>query len=245
MIEGPNGPGGIETVSVSVNGISSHRDPNSTSPISPSDGSSAESLRSEGGVTQGELLRQEQEASVVPATQVGKGEGGKGNEDGLGEQDEPPHARGPEEVGVEDMGPQRSGSTERLGLNVDRGTGVELKGINVEAAVGRRAEGREEVDDDVKEEQEEEEERPATPITPKRLGDELPVEGKRVKLEEAKDEAEGRSSGEIEVKDEKEPVKSEDQNVKMIDADGKTEDEKKIGEGGENVGPDAVDSSTL
>lgn len=92
-IDGPNGPGGIETVSVSINGVSS---------AAPIDGAStAAQLRAEGGVTQGELLRQEQEAGVVPKKfdvsphPLGDGELGV-----------LPHARGPEQIGADDIGPQ-------------------------------------------------------------------------------------------------------------------------------------------
>lgn len=129
MIDGPNGPGGVETVSVSVNGISSTRSEGALS--SPSD-SGAASLRMEGGVTQGELLRQEQRAGVVPVSQL---EGNRGDTDGMGEEDEVPHARGPEEIGMEDMGPQGSGSASQRG-----GPGVAMQGIDIEAAVGRKVE---------------------------------------------------------------------------------------------------------
>lgn len=61
MIEGPNGMGSIETVSISVNGI-------------PSTGAGGHLLslaqQPQRGVTQGELLRQEQRAGVVPVSQV-------------------------------------------------------------------------------------------------------------------------------------------------------------------------------
>ncbi|PHH69764.1 hypothetical protein CDD83_5626 [Cordyceps sp. RAO-2017] len=67
-IDGPNGMGRIETVSVSVNGV-------------PSTGHAR-------GVTQGELLRQEQRAGVVPVSQLSRssqdmmpGGGGGGEED--------------------------------------------------------------------------------------------------------------------------------------------------------------------
>jgi hypothetical protein len=91
MIDGPNGMGGIETVTVSVNGISSTK---GDSNVSPPNGA-VSLLRAEGGVTQGELLRQEQKAGVVPITQLGN----KGDIDGMGEDGETPHARGPEEIG--------------------------------------------------------------------------------------------------------------------------------------------------
>ena len=128
MIDGPNGPGGVETVSVSVNGVPSTR---SESLIVSAD-NGATSLRMEGGVTQGELLRQEQRAGVVPVSQL---DGNRGDSDGLGEEDEVPHARGPEEIGMEDMGPQGSGSASQKG-----GPGVAMQGIDIEAAVGRKVE---------------------------------------------------------------------------------------------------------
>ncbi|TGO25685.1 hypothetical protein BPAE_0075g00400 [Botrytis paeoniae] len=134
-IDGPNGPGGVETVSVSVNGISSVGSHAMMSLLSSSPSSSGEQgLRAEGGVTQGELLRQEQKAGVVPASQLRiqreperEERTGKGDESGMGEDDEMPHARGPEEIGMEDMGPQEPGKVPMTG-----------GGIDVEAAVGRR-----------------------------------------------------------------------------------------------------------
>ncbi|WYZ44374.1 hypothetical protein EsH8_VII_000810 [Colletotrichum jinshuiense] len=150
-IDGPNGVGSIETVSVSVNGI-------------PSMGASS----SNRAITQGELLRQEQEQGVVPVNQLVRqaeeaqhaaalrsGDGGRAgspeaqqqqqqqqeeasaaaaNAATAEEDNEVPHARGPEEIGVDDLGPQ-SVTTSFLG-----GPGGEMQGIDVEAAVGRKAE---------------------------------------------------------------------------------------------------------
>lgn len=82
--------GGIETVTVSVNGISSTRSPTNGSPPNGT------TLRAEGAITQGELLRQEQRAGVVPKSQNSRKVADK---DGKGEEDEVPHARGPEEIG--------------------------------------------------------------------------------------------------------------------------------------------------
>ncbi|VUC21271.1 unnamed protein product, partial [Clonostachys rosea] len=121
----------IETVSVSFNGI-------------PSIGRAR-------GVTQGELLRQEQRAGVVPVSQLPRQQGQPGNversstdESGEPEQDredeeledeeEAPHARGPEEIGVDDLGPQSSTSA-YVGS-----AGLETQDIDVEAAVGRKHE---------------------------------------------------------------------------------------------------------
>jgi hypothetical protein len=152
-IDGPNGMGHIETVTVTLNGV-------------PSMGARGV------GVTQGELLRQEQRAGVVPVSQLvpsihshhhpasqqhppvragsaaeAGGENAAGDEEAaeVGEgadtvpvidEDEKPHARGPEEIGPEDMGPQRESSTS---TNYVGGPGVEMQGIDVEAAVGRKA----------------------------------------------------------------------------------------------------------
>ena len=117
-VDGPNGPGSVETVSVSVRGV----------PSTPS-ASHAETMREAGGVTQGELLRQEQEAGVVPVAQTTgrqtRSATARGLAEGTGktEEEEHPHARGPEEVGMEDMGPQ------------ERTSGK--SGFDVEAALGR------------------------------------------------------------------------------------------------------------
>ncbi|KAI1323541.1 hypothetical protein F5Y16DRAFT_383482 [Xylariaceae sp. FL0255] len=185
-IEGPNGVGSIETVSVSVNGI-------------PSIGARGV------GVTQGELLRQEQRAGVVPISQLvpshhvhsghnsasaeqiqariqhqqalqaqaqtdspdsrasvtntpspassatlGPEEGGEavtteapaavtpvfsaGND----EDEERPHARGPEEIGADDLGPQHASPLPLPSSTTGPG-GIDLQGIDLQAAVGRKA----------------------------------------------------------------------------------------------------------
>jgi hypothetical protein len=158
-IEGPNGAGSIETVSVMVNGVSSASSAAHTSaaPASPtlseqSDASSSSSsgsnevqMREQGAVTQGELLRQEQEAGVIPITTqssprrslmdggavaVGRESGPRrttGNVTTVETiEDRPPedtpHARGPDEIGMEDVGMQHTS----LG-----------DGLDMEAAVGR------------------------------------------------------------------------------------------------------------
>ncbi|KAL9022256.1 MAG: hypothetical protein Q9180_008570, partial [Flavoplaca navasiana] len=77
-------------------------------------------------VTQGELIRQEQEAGVVPvpmARSTAPLDTGRRKED-ADEEEVVPHARGPEVIGMEDMGPQALSS-----------------GFDVEAALGRKGEG--------------------------------------------------------------------------------------------------------
>jgi hypothetical protein len=200
MIDGPNGLGGVETVTVSVNGISSTRSDSSPSP-------------SNHGVTQGELLRQEQRAGVVPVAQL---EGLRGDSDGMGEEDELPHARGPDEIGMEDMGPQAAVSTSER-----TGPGMAMQGIDIEAAVGRKLVVEEdEVKDEHVEDEKSKEETTTRPATPKREAEEE-IGGEEKRLKEEVDE-----------------------DVEIVDADGKTENEPKVGEQGENKGADAVDTTS-
>ena len=99
---------------------------------------------------------------------------------------EQPHARGPDEVGMEDMGPQERGAA--------RG------GFDVEAAVGRNVPNAEDEED------------------------------------EAVADAEAR--GEME--------RDDDEDVVITDADGRTEDDvRRADRSGENVGPDAIDTTAL
>lgn len=136
MVDGPNGAGRIETVSV-VNGVmttsavpavGSRASIASTSAALTAQtqtASTEQALRAEGAVTQGELLRQEQQAGVVAAQPRSL----RMTEEELGDMDveeqeeaEKPHARGPDEIGMEDTGRQEIAS----------GTGLDM-----EAAVGR------------------------------------------------------------------------------------------------------------
>ncbi|KAF2435388.1 hypothetical protein EJ08DRAFT_692638 [Tothia fuscella] len=122
IVDGPNGAGRIETVSV-VNGVMTtvyspapippQSAPSSSSPPTQQPAGHAvtdQTLRAEGAVTQGELLRQEQEAGVVPVSprrlRMSDEEMRIMDADEQDEEDEKPHARGPEEIGMEDTGPQ-------------------------------------------------------------------------------------------------------------------------------------------
>ncbi|KAG8159596.1 hypothetical protein KVR01_010233 [Diaporthe batatas] len=167
-IDGPNGVGSIETVSISVNGI-------------PPMGSAAQQRV----ITQGELIRQEQRAGVVPVSQLQRsgpvvvtssssaegataspaddgsstdaadndtpmGEAGAGAEgeqpkdtssdrsdEEMPDEEEAPHARGPDHIGAADMGPQAPASSS---FSLSSGGNMEVRGIDVEAAVGRKHE---------------------------------------------------------------------------------------------------------
>jgi hypothetical protein len=212
-IEGPNGIGSIETVSVSVNGV-------------PSTGAVLASR----GVTQGELLRQEQRAGVVPLSQLvrqaqqqqqqqqqvsqahqaqqtsqgtndaeareervsnGGGDAAAGdNPDAAMETEEDiPHARGPSEIDDVDTGPQAgSGGATHVAVGSTSASGqpvVKMQGIDVEAAVGRKADGTS-LRSSPPEERKPTPERggeDVVPRSPKREAeDELEGEGKKVKV---------------------------------------------------------------
>ena len=142
-IEGPNGAGRIETVSVTVNGVSSAGQspisgtPEGTTGSEETAGMTTEQvLRAEGAVTQGELLRQEQEAGVVPVIQpalrrqlISPGSGAAGRDphlpsvDQAAKSEEHLHARGPDVIGMEDMGPQDGGLGASRPLDLDAAAG--------------------------------------------------------------------------------------------------------------------------
>ncbi|CAN8101161.1 unnamed protein product [Discula destructiva] len=148
-IDGPNGMGRIETVSVSINGVSSM--------------SAAQQQRV---ISQGELIRQEQRAGVVPVNRSGPVvvtsssasmetpdtamSGGEGDaeetskdtsseqsDDDMADDEEAPHARGPDLIGAADMGPQTGGAST---FSISHVGNTEVRGIDVEAAVGRKHE---------------------------------------------------------------------------------------------------------
>jgi hypothetical protein len=130
MVDGPNGAGRIETVTVGM--LSGQRAESPTSNVAQiaSSHPDGETLPSTGPVTQGELLRQEQEAGIVlnnphsmttspTRTTFGEVEGGGTIVDTVEGEEEAPHARGPEVIGMEDTGPQKQGK------------------LNIEGAIGR------------------------------------------------------------------------------------------------------------
>jgi hypothetical protein len=132
MVDGPNGAGRIETVTVGMLASRGRPDAasNQVSQIASShpDG---ETLPATGAVTQGELLRQEQEAGIVlnnphsmttspTRTTYAEIEGGDTIRETVEGEEEAPHARGPERIGMEDTGPQR-----------------QAHALDIEGAVGR------------------------------------------------------------------------------------------------------------
>ncbi|OIW26180.1 hypothetical protein CONLIGDRAFT_635928 [Coniochaeta ligniaria NRRL 30616] len=214
-IEGPNGMGSIETVSVSVNGV-------------PSTGAVLASR----GVTQGELLRQEQRAGVVPLSQLvrqaqqqqqqqqqaqAQAQGGAGssttsnatndaeaeeervsNSSAAAESDaamdgeeEAPHARGPSEIDHVDTGPQAgSGGATHLAVGSTSASGqpvVNMQGIDIEAAVGRKADAGHQASAEEERKTSPEKGEEIVPRSPKREAEdglEGEAEAKKVKLGE-------------------------------------------------------------
>lgn len=163
LIDGPNGAGSLETVTVSMNGIG-------RSGVVPP-GNVLLSQPDTGLSPVGRQTRSSSAAAAVARREEAEVEG---------EGEERIHARGPEEIGVEDMGPQAAASEGAIVFDV-------------EGALGRRGEGEK-------------------------------IE--RVDKEGDKD--------------------SDDGDIVIVDADGKVEGEEDAAdESGENVGPDAVDTTTL
>ncbi|KAF1914341.1 hypothetical protein BDU57DRAFT_540287 [Ampelomyces quisqualis] len=140
IVDGPNGAGRIETVTVGM--LQGRQRPDAAANATPSatPGSitqiasshpDGETLPATGAVTQGEILRQEQEAGIVlnnphslttspTRTTYGESDGGATILDTVEGEEEPPHARGPETIGMEDTGPQKKAGT-----------------LDIEGAVGR------------------------------------------------------------------------------------------------------------
>lgn len=134
MVDGPNGAGRIETVTVGMlSGQAPRQEAAASSQVSQiaSSHPDGETLPSTGPVTQGELLRQEQQAGIVlnnphslttspTRTTFGEVEGGGTVVETVEAEEETPHARGPEIIGMEDTGPQKQGAS-----------------LNIEGAIGR------------------------------------------------------------------------------------------------------------
>ncbi|MCJ1378837.1 hypothetical protein MMC17_001936 [Xylographa soralifera] len=111
LIDGPNGAGSLETVTVSVNGMTRtmKRDPLGLVPTQSENAHLGNEAVQSGRITRSSAasaLAREEEAEA---------------------DEERVHARGPDEIGIEDMGPQ---ATDRVAGNFD-----------VEAALGRPGEG--------------------------------------------------------------------------------------------------------
>jgi len=109
-VEGPNGVGSIETVSISVNGIPS--------------------MTSTAGVT------------MRPVSHHDGSEGSEGS-DLAEEEDEEPHVRGPDEIDAKDLGPH----AQAVNINQDTVQGLQPQDIDIDAALGRKADSSKEATD--------------------------------------------------------------------------------------------------
>ncbi|MCJ1404315.1 hypothetical protein MMC11_007540 [Xylographa trunciseda] len=111
LIDGPNGAGSLETVTVSVNGMTRtmKRDP-----------LGLVTTQSENGLPGSEAVQSGRITRSSTASALAKKEEEEADEEKV-------HARGPDEIGVEDMGPQATDRADR--------------GFDVEAALGRPGEG--------------------------------------------------------------------------------------------------------
>ncbi|KAF2770277.1 hypothetical protein EJ03DRAFT_350610 [Teratosphaeria nubilosa] len=272
-IEGPNGAGSIETVSVTVNGISSANTtiPQSNStPASPtlseqSDAStsSTESISGQqDAVTQGELLRQEQIHGVVPINQMvprralisggavaaGRSESTTSsqvtstaqNEDTEMEEkpEETPHVRGPEEIGMADMGPQSKAlGGRKLDMEAAAGRAKSPPNQQAPAQVGSSPVTTQEQrpDGPPRAQVAEETARQAAQDDAGQPGkDPQDVEKEVEKLKEAM------------IEEKKDEAKDADGDVVLADVDGRSEEEAAHSEAtGDLSGQDASDATTL
>jgi len=190
--------------------------------------------REDGAVTQGELIRMEQEAGVVPvgiAAESTRVEGGTEMDE---EGEAMPHARGPDVVGTVDMGLVEGKEIE---LNISSPPGGECKkDVDVnDAQEVLSGSGNE-----------------ATSADGSHRGSEDFVDIKKEDALEASAAKTGTTGTEDEMQVERkekesEKEKDDDGDIVLVDVDGKTEDERdgKPGTSGENVGPDVAEASTL
>ncbi|KIV82738.1 hypothetical protein PV11_04823 [Exophiala sideris] len=199
--------------------------------------------RADGGVTQGELMRMEQEAGVIPLSQSShEGSGAvsrtmAGAEEALymdEEGDLVPHARGPDVVGSVDMG--------RVG-----GQDVQIRIGSPPQEDGKTTDAND-----------------AQTVLPGQdnLTD-LSIEAStadsddfEIVLKDSESAAAGADAMQVDVsgtsnkkqeQNGKQPKDEQDGDIVLVDADGKTEDEvtSKADASGESIGPDAADTSTV
>ena len=192
--------------------------------------------RPNGAVTQGELIRLEQEAGVVPVTRnppdthvSGTMEDNSLLEDG----DMVPHARGPDLVGSVDMG-RVDGQDVQLRIGSPPNEEGRVTDPNDAQTVlpGSTSSG---------------------PVVSDPLESAIGARASTTDSEDfeivLKDAIEGGDADAMQLDDQagRQPRTSEeaDGDVVLVDADGKTEDEAKADNTGENVGPHATDASTL
>ncbi|EXJ87316.1 hypothetical protein A1O3_04275 [Capronia epimyces CBS 606.96] len=197
--------------------------------------------RADGAVTQGELMRMEQEAGVVPLTQnphhTNAGRTMAGAEHGLymGEEGEEdglvPHARGPDVVGAVDVG-RVDGQDVQIRIGSPPGEGDDNKADPNDAQTVLPGYDTSNI---------------STDATASSAGD---SEGFEIVLKDATEnsEADGMQLDDIEQladRDYQHTTDEQDGDIVLVDANGRTEDEpgQTADVPSESVGPDGVDSS--
>lgn len=182
---------------------------------------SQDTLMEDGPVTQGQLLRREQETSAPPAPVASLSNGlvmtpvhglldskMEGDAAVGGEDEEQPHARGPETIGPEDTGPQ----DHMLGVG---------QALNMEAAVGR---------------------------LPQQVGGSEEAQANQEIENDSVEKSESKSGGDSDQppKNGREAREDNDGDIMITDVDGLTEqDQKKHDASGDNTTPDAVDMTSI
>lgn len=214
-------------------------------PTSHGEGDSLVPERADGAVTQGELMRMEQEAGVVPVNQNHHDRSlertGAGAEDGLyvDEGDLLPHARGPEVVGSVDMGRVGGQDVEiHIGSPPPTADGNDANANNAQIVLPR--------DNSLSS---------ANPETTPTVESTADSEDFEIVLKDGASEGVDSDAMQLDETEEQERKKQQQQqqatkeqqdgDIVLVDADGKTEYESdsKSGATGENVEPDAADAS--
>lgn len=259
LIDGPNGPGGVETVTV-ANGVTSSSSSTTTpredsTPSTPTISSATVTGNStpQHGITQGELLRQEQEAGIVPVPSPAHSSQGGGSSNRVTRSSAAASAAASRAVGItpdvsDDLLPGETAhpleeetvhargpgviGMEDMGPQAP-GSGLE-GGIDVEGTLGRRGESITQPTDTVETSSQ------GTGATQELDGMILEEEGG---IEEERENDKVSAEADTEKHDE-EKGKLEDGDVMVMDADGVPEGKegKAVEEG---LGPNAVDTTNL
>ncbi|KAI1620379.1 hypothetical protein EDD37DRAFT_177300 [Exophiala viscosa] len=246
-----NGLGGVEGSSEESGHLGSDQSASTDSlgePLIMPEHNASEHLapeRADGGVTQGELMRMEQEAGVIPLNQSSHDGSGApsrtmaGAEEGLymdEDGDLVPHARGPDVVGSVDMG--------RVG------------GQDVQIRIGSppQEDGRTTDANDAQTVLPDQDDLPTvtdSAIEPSTVdSDDFEIvlkdsESAAAGVDAMQVDESARSDGKQEIG--QQSKEEHDGDIVLVDADGKTEDDaaSKADASGENIGPDAADTSTV
>ena len=200
--------------------------------------------REDGAVTQGELMRMEQEAGVVPLTQNPEDTNvtrtmADGDEEAayMDEADVMPHARGPDVVGSVDMGRVDGKDVElHIGSPPGQGDHKDANPNNAQTVLASQPESQ-----------------ATSTVTAPDASGTAPSAADSEEFEIVnKDAVEAEVGDAMQLDDTQKPSQTpneQDGDIVLVDADGKTEEDKTAGNkadaSGESVGPDAADASTV